>query len=69
MKRVRVWIKAKKILYGMLVVYLLGLIGFVVGFGIKGHKNESFKVIDAFHLETWFTSPARSTSTRVSCTC
>jgi F-type H+-transporting ATPase subunit a len=25
-----------------------------VGFGIKGHKNESFKVIDAFHLESWF---------------
>ena len=25
-----------------------------MGFGIKGHKNESFKVIDCFHLETWF---------------
>ena len=25
-----------------------------MAFGIKGHKNESFKVIDAFHLETWF---------------
>ncbi len=25
-----------------------------MGFGIKGHKNESFKVIDSFHLETWF---------------
>ncbi len=33
---------------------MVGLIGFVVAFGIKGHKNESFKVIDAFHLETWF---------------
>ena len=33
---------------------MLGLVGFAVGFGIKGHKNESFKVIDAFHLETWF---------------
>ena len=33
---------------------MLGLVGFAVGFGVKGHKNESFKVIDAFHLETWF---------------
>ena len=35
-------------------MYVVGLVGFAVGFGIKGHKNESFKVIDAFHLETWF---------------
>jgi F-type H+-transporting ATPase subunit a len=54
MSRVRRWSNAKKILYGVLLVYVLGLIGFVVAFGIKGHKNESFKVIDAFHLETWF---------------
>jgi F-type H+-transporting ATPase subunit a len=54
MSRVRGWSNAKKILYGVLLVYVLGLIGFVVAFGIKGHKNESFKVIDAFHLETWF---------------
>ena len=46
MKRMREWSQAKKILYGILAVYLLGLIGFAVGFGIKGHKNESFKVID-----------------------
>jgi F-type H+-transporting ATPase subunit a len=50
----REWSQAKKILYGVLAVYLLGLIGFAVAFGIKGHKNESFKVIDAFHLESWF---------------
>ena len=54
MSRIRAWSKTKKILYGVLIVYVLGLIGFAVGFGIKGHKNESFKVIDAFHLETWF---------------
>ena len=46
-----------------------GLVGFAVAFGIKGHKNETFKVIDAFHLETWFHIPGRSTSTRASCTC
>lgn len=54
MSRIRGWSKAKKIGYGILAVYLLGIVGFAVGFGLKGHKNESFKVIDAFHLETWF---------------
>ncbi len=54
MNRVRSWSKARKIGYGILLVYVLGIVGFAVGFGIKGHKNESFKVIDAFHLETWF---------------
>jgi len=54
MNRLRSWSKARKIGYSVALVYVLGLIGFAVGFGIKGHKNESFKVIDAFHLETWF---------------
>ncbi len=54
MNRVRGWSRTKQILYGILLVYVLGLIGFVVAFGIKGHKNENFKVIDSFHLETWF---------------
>jgi F-type H+-transporting ATPase subunit a len=44
----------RKIAYSIAFIYLLGLIGFAVAFGVKGHKNESFKVIDAFHLETWF---------------
>jgi F-type H+-transporting ATPase subunit a len=46
--------KGRKIGYSIALVYVLGLIGFAVGFGIKGHKNESFKVIDSFHLESWF---------------
>ncbi len=54
MSRIRAWSKGKKIGYGILLVYVLGIVGFAVGFGLKGHKNESFKVIDAFHLETWF---------------
>ena len=35
-------------------VYLAGLVVFAVAFGVHGHKNENFKVIDSFHLETWF---------------
>jgi F-type H+-transporting ATPase subunit a len=54
MNRLRSWSKARKIGYSVGLVYVLGLIGFAVGFGIKGNKNENFKVIDAFHLETWF---------------
>ena len=46
--------RGKKIGWSIALVYLVGLIGFAVAFGVKGHKNESFKVIDAFHLETWF---------------
>jgi F-type H+-transporting ATPase subunit a len=44
----------RKITLGIVAVYLVGLVGFAVGFGIHGHKNESFKVIDSFHLESWF---------------
>jgi F-type H+-transporting ATPase subunit a len=44
----------RKALLGFAAIYLLGLIGFAVGFGVHGHKNESFKVIDSFHLESWF---------------
>jgi F-type H+-transporting ATPase subunit a len=46
--------KGRRIGYSIALIYLLGLIAFAVGFGIKGHKNESFKVIDSFHLESWF---------------
>jgi F-type H+-transporting ATPase subunit a len=48
------WSQKRKILTGIVTVYVLGIVAFAVGFGVKGHKNESFKVIDAFHLETWF---------------
>ncbi len=46
--------KTRKLLLGIGLVYVVGLVAFAVGFGIKGHKNESFKVIDSFHLEKWF---------------
>ncbi len=46
--------RGRQIGWSIALVYLVGLIGFAVAFGIKGHKNETFKVIDSFHLETWF---------------
>ncbi len=46
--------RGRRIGWSIALLYLVGLIGFAVAFGVKGHKNETFKVIDAFHLETWF---------------
>jgi F-type H+-transporting ATPase subunit a len=46
--------KTRKLVLGIAFVYLAGLVAFAIGFGIHGHKNEQFKVIDAFHLESWF---------------
>ncbi len=46
--------KTRKLLLGIGLVYVVGLVAFAIGFGIHGHKNESFKVIDSFHLESWF---------------
>ena len=46
--------KARKLTLGIGLVYVVGLVAFAVGFGIHGHKNENFKVIDSFHLESWF---------------
>ncbi len=43
----------KKITYGIVGVYVLGLVVFGVLFGIKGHKNESFLPQEEFHLLTW----------------
>jgi F-type H+-transporting ATPase subunit a len=44
----------RKAVLGIAFVYLAGLVAFAVIFGIHGHKNEQFKVIDSFHLENWF---------------
>jgi F-type H+-transporting ATPase subunit a len=45
--------KGKKIGWGIAAAYVLGIVVFVAVYGVKGHKNESFKVIDSFHLTTW----------------
>jgi F-type H+-transporting ATPase subunit a len=46
--------KARKIGYGIAIVYVLGLVVFGLVFGVKSHRNESFDVVGSFHLESWF---------------
>ena len=46
--------KTRKIVYGIAIVYVLGLVVFGLVFGVKSHRNESFDVVGAFHLESWF---------------
>jgi F-type H+-transporting ATPase subunit a len=46
--------KRRKVLLGIAFVYVVGIIVFGLLYGIKGHKNEAFNVIDSFHLLTWF---------------
>jgi F-type H+-transporting ATPase subunit a len=53
MSRLQAMSRARKIGYSIGLTYVLGIVVFVAAFGLKGHKNESFKVIDSFHLETW----------------
>jgi F-type H+-transporting ATPase subunit a len=45
--------KTRKILYGILFVYVVGFFIFGAIYGVHGHKNESFSIIDAYHLESW----------------
>ena len=46
--------RKRRIGWGIGVSYVLGIVVFVAAFGLKGHKNEAFQVIDSFHLLTWF---------------
>ncbi|HUB36384.1 MAG TPA: F0F1 ATP synthase subunit A [Solirubrobacteraceae bacterium] len=46
--------KKRKIIFGVLLVYIVGLVVFGLVFGVKSHRNESFDVVGSFHLESWF---------------
>jgi F-type H+-transporting ATPase subunit a len=45
--------KRRKIIYGILIVYLVGLVAFSLIFGIHTHRNNSFNIVDPYHLVTW----------------
>jgi F-type H+-transporting ATPase subunit a len=49
----------KKVLYGILAVWIGGIILFIILFGVTAHKapdvaNNSFSPTDEFKLDTWF---------------
>ena len=43
----------KKIIRSVLAVYLLGFVVIGAAFGLKGHKNEDFNIVEPFHLDNW----------------
>jgi F-type H+-transporting ATPase subunit a len=54
MKWFRSLSRTRKIAYSVLFVYIVGFVIFGAIYGVHGHKNESFSIIDAYHLESWF---------------
>ena len=43
----------RKITYGIVLVYLAGLVGLSVVYGVHAHKNNTFNIVSAYHLTTW----------------
>ena len=44
----------RKIAYGIVAVYVVGLVVFALVFGIHEHQNNQFNIVSPFHLVTWF---------------
>lgn len=45
--------RRRKIAYGIVLVYLAGLIAFSVAFGVHTHKNNTFNIVSPYQLTTW----------------
>jgi F-type H+-transporting ATPase subunit a len=45
--------RRRQIIYGILLVYVVGLVAFSLIFGIHTHRNNSFNIVDPYHLVTW----------------
>ena len=45
--------KGRKLFWSILAVYLAGAVLIGAIYGVKGHKNEDFKVIESFRLDRW----------------
>jgi F-type H+-transporting ATPase subunit a len=44
----------RKIVYGVLIVYVVGLVVFGLVFGVHEHQNNSFNIVSPYHVTTWF---------------
>jgi len=45
--------RRRKIAYGILLVYLAGLIAISVVFGVHTHRNNTFNIVTPYHLTAW----------------
>lgn len=45
--------RRRKIAYGILLVYVAGLIGMSFAFGVHTHRNNSFNIVSPYHLTAW----------------
>jgi F-type H+-transporting ATPase subunit a len=45
--------RRRRIAYGIVVVYLAGLIGLSIAYGVHSHKNNTFNIVSPYHLTTW----------------
>lgn len=43
----------KKIILSVLAIYFGGAIAIGAGFGLHGHKNEEFNIVQPFHIDNW----------------
>jgi len=47
----------KKITLGVLAVYVIGFVVIVGAYGLSGEKNESFSIVEPFHVTPWIELP------------
>jgi F-type H+-transporting ATPase subunit a len=45
--------RRRKIAYGIVLVYVIGLFVFGLVFGIHTHRNNSFNIVSPYHVTTW----------------
>lgn len=43
----------RKITYGILLVYLAGLVVISIVFGVHTHRNNTFNIVSPYHITTW----------------
>lgn len=45
--------RRRKIAYGVVAAYIAGLIAFGLAFGIHTHKNNTYNIVEPYHLLPW----------------
>lgn len=46
--------RRRKVAYGLVLIYIVGLVGIAIAFGLHGHKNNTFNIVEPYHLTAWF---------------